>query len=303
MGVTMLPVAVSFLLIGVLAMSRTPGRVVFATQALAFGMVLSYLWASARWEQSSLYLRYLLPLLFLAALVRSYRRIRVPDRSPTTRQTLATLGINLALIVFMSGFNWFTYRGYATPNGTVDLASPLRDARYVVLHGGAGPFTNGHARVHPQDYALDIVGLNGLGRRSRIFADPAVLGSYVIFGATIYSPCSGVVTAAVDAFDDLAPPQTDTTHPAGNHVVIECKGIEVLLAHMLRTSVQVRVGDTVTPETALGRVGNTGNTSEPHLHIHAERGGRPGVILDGQGVPITIDTRFLVRGDVIPRRR
>jgi murein DD-endopeptidase MepM/ murein hydrolase activator NlpD len=82
-------------------------------------------------------------------------------------------------------------------------------------------------------------------------------------------------------------------------VLVECEGVEVVLAHIKQGSLRVEVGDSVTVETVLGQVGNTGNTSEPHLHIHAEQGGEPGVILDGKAVPITIDGRFLVRGDII----
>jgi murein DD-endopeptidase MepM/ murein hydrolase activator NlpD len=41
----------------------------------------------------------------------------------------------------------------------------------------------------------------------------------------------------------------------------------------------------------IGRVGNSGNTSEPHLHIHAER--------DGAGVPLRFDGRFPVRNDLV----
>jgi murein DD-endopeptidase MepM/ murein hydrolase activator NlpD len=73
----------------------------------------------------------------------------------------------------------------------------------------------------------------------------------------------------------------------------------VLLAHLQKDSVNVSAGDTVTTATLLGKVGNTGNTSEPHLHLHAERDGEPGEILDGTAVPITIDGRFLVRGSLI----
>ncbi|MBT8299443.1 MAG: M23 family metallopeptidase, partial [Maribacter sp.] len=64
-------------------------------------------------------------------------------------------------------------------------------------------------------------------------------------------------------------------------------------------SVLVKEGDSVTTNTEIGQVGNTGNTSEPHLHIHVERGGSPKTILNGKAVPFTIDDRFLIRGDVI----
>jgi len=216
--------------------------------------------------------------------------------------TLIGISTSILLIVFMSGFNWFSFRGYAVPEGTVDLSSPLRGGRYVVLHGGASPFTNGHFRVRPQNYALDILGLNVLGMRANILGDRSDLKSYSIFGTDLYSPCAGTVAVAVDEYEDLIPPATDPEHLAGNHVLIECEGIEVLLAHMKQGSLRVGVGDAVTVKTVLGQVGNTGNTSEPHLHLHAEQEGEPGVILDGKAVPITIEGRFLVRGDIIAER-
>ncbi|MEZ7171746.1 M23 family metallopeptidase [Sporosarcina sp. OR05] len=63
------------------------------------------------------------------------------------------------------------------------------------------------------------------------------------------------------------------------------------MAHMKEGSVAVAKGDTVTTGQLLGKVGNSGNTSEPHLHIHAE--------LDGKGVPLTFDGRFLVRNQLV----
>ena len=64
-------------------------------------------------------------------------------------------------------------------------------------------------------------------------------------------------------------------------------------------STNVKPGDKVTTSTLLGQIGNTGNTSEPHLHIHAEKGGEPNTILNGKGIPFTINATFLVRGDVL----
>ena len=68
-------------------------------------------------------------------------------------------------------------------------------------------------------------------------------------------------------------------------------------------SIKVEVGDIVTTNTILGQVGNTGNTSEPHLHIHVEKGGQPNTILNGKAVPFTINKQFLVRGDVLKSRK
>ena len=56
-----------------------------------------------------------------------------------------------------------------------------------------------------------------------------------------------------------------------------------------------RAGDRVATGDPLAQVGNTGNTGEPHLHIHAQLPGSRDVPLGGDPVPITIRGRYLVR--------
>jgi hypothetical protein len=297
--VAIFQIAVPLLLIGSLALIRKPSLGVWLLNLIAFGMVISFMWASARWDASSLYFRNALPVLFIIAAVVGFKRIRIPEKKPTRVSFLVGIVVNLALIVLMSGFNWFSFRGYLKPTGAVDLQSPLRENRVMVLNGGASPFTNAHFRLRAQGYALDILGLTQMGSSSNVFGDRSNLESYPIFDTKVFSPCEGVVSAVKDDFQDQRPPLTDEHNPAGNHVLIECKGVEVLLAHLKQGSVLVTIDDSVTVETELGRVGNTGNTSEPHLHIHAEDGGEPGVFLDGRSVPITINNRFLVRGNTI----
>ncbi len=294
---------VPLLLIGVLASQRQPSIFRWLLNTLAFGMVISYMWATARWDIISVYLRTIFPILLLIASVISYRRITKPASPLSKLQVVIGVGVSVLLIVFMSGLHWFTFQGYCAPEGTVDFTSPLKEGRYVVLHGGSSPFINAHFRVRPQNYALDILGLNNFGIRTDVFSARSDLQSYTIFGATVHSPCAGIVVAAVDEYEDLVPPATDPEHLAGNHVLIECDGVEVLLAHLKQGSVAVQIGDVVSSEAVIGKVGNTGNTSEPHLHIHAERGGEPGVILDGEAVPFTLDGQFLVRGDVITAKK
>lgn len=60
---------------------------------------------------------------------------------------------------------------------------------------------------------------------------------------------------------------------------------------MKKGSIVVAEGEEVKTGQLLGKVGNSGNTSEPHLHIHAEK--------DGKGIPITFNDRFLVRNNLV----
>ena len=296
-------IIVPLFLIGMIAFNRQPNILNWIFTILSFGSVILYMWATARWEMASIYFRPILPILYLAACVFSYRRIKKPETSPKKIVLIIGIGLHLILIVFFLGLNWFSFRGYITPENTIELASPFRNGKQIVIHGGASPFTNGHYHVKPQNYALDIVGLNNLGMRSSSMSGGSDLDDYVIYGEPVYSPLNGVVVAAVDLYDDQIPPKTDVEHLAGNHILIERDNIEVLLAHLKKGSIKVNVGDTVNINTQIGRVGNTGNTSEPHLHIHVEKEGKPNTILDGKSVAFTLNKQFLVRGDIIKSKK
>jgi len=292
-------IIVPILLIVLIAFNRQPNLLGWALTISSFGLVIAFMWATARWEIVGIYIRNVFPILYLIACVVGYKRIKKPIKAQSKLVFIIGIGINVVLIIFMSGLNWFTFRGYSAPADTIELVSPLRNKQYIVLHGGSSPFINGHYHVKPQNYALDIVGLGSFGMRSSSFAGGTDLNDYAIYGDTVYCPCDGTVAIAVDEFEDLSPPITDKENLAGNHILIECDGIEILLAHLRRGSVAVREGDKVTTNSILGQVGNTGNTSEPHLHMHVERGGEPKTILNGKAVPFTINNQFLVRGDII----
>lgn len=127
-------------------------------------------------------------------------------------------------------------------------------------------------------------------------ADPA---RYSIFGDTIFSPCTGAVADSRDGLPDLSPPARDEENVAGNYVALECGGAAVLLAHFRSGSIRVGTGDKVATGQPLGQVGNSGNTSEPHLHIHVERTPYGGEGSTRPGLPMRFDGRFLVRNSVV----
>jgi hypothetical protein len=183
----------------------------------------------------------------------------------------------------------------------VELRFPLKAGMYVVAQGGSHVLLNAHHPSREQRYALDVVKLNRLGLRAWGVL-PRTLERYAIYGDPVVAPCSGVVVAAVDGLPDQVPSLSarDTLHPAGNHVVLACtdhdRTIHVVLAHLKPGSVQVGAGDRIRAGAVLGRVGNSGNTTEPHLHLHAYDPGTH------RGVPVTFHGRFLVRNDGIRAR-
>lgn len=191
--------------------------------------------------------------------------------------------------------------GRALRQEGIEIAPPLESGVYFVGQGGGSSDVNHHFRNESQRFALDILRLNWLTMRAWGFF-PRQLGRYAIYGTQVLCPVDGVVTAAIDGLPDINPlAQRDFAHIEGNHIVIQCAGRTdafVGLAHLRAGSIQVRVGETVSIGRPLARVGNSGNTTEPHLHIHAKIGGEPDCMLDGQGVPLRIRGRFLMRNDL-----
>lgn len=71
----------------------------------------------------------------------------------------------------------------------------------------------------------------------------------------------------------------------GNHVILDLgEGTYAVYAHVQRGSLQVRAGDTVRAGQPIARVGNSGNTTEPHLHFHLMDGPDPD---SARGIPFT----------------
>lgn len=267
-------------------------------RALSTGAFLLFMFFAGRWDWLSIYLRYVLIGFWILAAVVSYRRVRSQPffRKAGAARWRDNQDVLFELLVY-GAILAYAASGRLYFEDPVRLTWPLRDGRYYVGQGGNNWLLNYHNSNRSQQYALDIHALNRLGLRAwGIY--PKDLERYTVFGRTVYSPCNGEVVESVDGLPDLIPPDADRENLAGNHVVIACQGSHVLLAHLQEGSVQVAVGDMVTTGQPLARVGNSGNTSEPHLHMHAVRAGSAD-ILDGDGMPMIFDGRFLVRNAVI----
>ncbi len=122
--------------------------------------------------------------------------------------------------------------------------------------------------------------------------------NYAIWEEPLYSPCNGTIRETRNDFPDLIPPQRDSQNPAGHHILIQCLRADILMAHLQCGSLMVQTGETVKVGQAIAKVGDSGNTSEPHLHIHARRENTGQALLEGEGIPITFDGRFLVRNSL-----
>ena len=192
----------------------------------------------------------------------------------------------------------------------IDLQFPLRDGVYYVAGGGSVELLNPHLMTltaerfrayRGQSYGVDLLKLGTFGMRASgwLPTDPA---RYVIYGDRVYAPCSGVVVQADDGAPDMAPPEPDRTRMPGNHVLLDCDGVHVLLAHLKAGTVRARPGEWIGAGAIIGLVGNSGNSNEPHLHVHAQRPAPAGhEALSGDPLPVRFDGRYLVRNNRVTR--
>lgn len=151
----------------------------------------------------------------------------------------------------------------------VILAAPFR-GEWLVLNGGRSSLINIHYRLANQRNALDIERIvNGQERTG----DRQKWASYPSWGETVYAPADGKIAKVVSDLDDNPVGQTDEENRAGNHVAIDMgNGRFVMMAHLQKGSVLVKEGGVVHAGQPIGKSGNSGNTSGPHLHLQVQSG-------------------------------
>ncbi|HEX7154157.1 MAG TPA: M23 family metallopeptidase [Thermoanaerobaculia bacterium] len=247
---------------------------------------------AAPWGWLGYGIRVLMLAFFIGSVISSWRR---KDAEPQKDNPFFIVG-RFALAVFFFNGLGHALAGWREPSGAIDMQFPLAEGVAIVGQGGSTMTLNYHNVDVSQRYALDVQRLNPLGMRAWGLL-PEEPKRYAIFGTPVVSPCDGTVLAAVDGLADNRVGQTDPKNLAGNHVVLRCGAATVYLAHFQKGSVAVKAGAPVKRGTPLARVGNSGNTTEPHLHIHAERGGTK--LGSAPGVPLTFGGRWLVRNSLV----
>ncbi|MCB2299317.1 peptidoglycan DD-metalloendopeptidase family protein [Clostridium tagluense] len=85
-----------------------------------------------------------------------------------------------------------------------------------------------------------------------------------------------------------------------NNIVIQSKGINIVIGHIQRHSIKVKVKDFVNEGQHIANIGNSGLTEFLHLHIQAMKVVE-GSIWSGEGIPILFDGKFLVKNTLITK--
>ena len=279
---------------------------------IAAAIAVAVVWTAALflvnwWEFTSIHLRWLWALLIGVGVVL---RLLSWGDWPVWRGLNWQLGLAAVLVAvgaWMLSIGLFGRRHDAFQ--AVALTFPLSGGRFLVTDGGDGktaPATNYHygfathrsAGVDASmRFATDIVEIGLLGGESKGFL-PGRNDAYRIWERAVLAPMTGEVVHVVSDVADNMAFGPFRPYGVGNHVVLRDGDVYLVVGHLRGGSVECEVGQRVSAGEVIGRVGNSGWTERPHIHMQAMRA-PDGDWWHGTPLAMTFRGRLLVRNDVL----
>lgn len=192
------------------------------------------------------------------------------------------------------------------PPAPLVLVFPLKARRYATA--GAPSNNSYHRRTinfldekfwTSQRFAVDFIGLDA-GNRYRQGRQNANV-DYFGYGDIVYSATAGEVVSVIDTIADNVPPDVPDIDPAalyrsgGNQLVVKvADGIYVYYGHLKMSSINLKTGDKIETGQPVGRLGNSGNSDAPQLHLQVMDGPDP---LRSNAIPWVFD-HFILQGKI-----
>ena len=180
-----------------------------------------------------------------------------------------------------------------------ELELPFEEDWYIAA-GGRNVIQNHHFVPHRhQRYALDIIQIvdghsfSGNGTSNE---------DYYCFGKRLYAPANGKIIALENSIEDNIPGHLNTEQDLGNYIIIDhLNGEYSFMVHFKKNSIIVSIGDNVLKGQEVGKVGNSGNSTEPHLHYHLQTTSdtSTGIGLPAQFLNYYADDIFIEKGEPI----
>jgi len=193
------------------------------------------------------------------------------------------------------------FRNYQTQTA---LHLPFAGEWYVYW-GGRCVAGNRHVVARDQRFAYDFLIL-ARGRAGQSYRGSGENNTdYYCFGQPIYAPAEGSVVKAENELPDNTPGEMNPKAVLGNCVILDhgCSEFS-FFAHFRCGTVVVRSGERVHRGQLLAQCGNSGNSSEPHLHYHLQNTPVP---FQGDGLPAffveyVADGKPVARGEPVARQ-
>lgn len=151
---------------------------------------------------------------------------------------------------------------------TDTYALPFDDS-WLVFWGGDTEQQNIHHSTISQRYAYDFIKVDKTGKFFK--TDGKTQEDYYSFGVAVKAPANGIVVEAVEGLRDNLPGELNSFNFLGNYIMIKHgTGAFSVLGHLQQGSVLVTAGQTVTTGQLLAKCGNSGYTTDPHIHYHVQ---------------------------------
>jgi hypothetical protein len=192
----------------------------------------------------------------------------------------------------------------------VAMISPPLRGEWVAVNGPSN--VSGHRRLvlglggqvaSGQRFGIDFLQVDSTGSSSRPGADRLKNDSYYAYGSDILAVADGIVVETKDSIPENVPGATSRAVPinletvGGNHLIVDVgQSHYAFYAHVQPGSLRVKVGDRVKRGQVLASLGNSGNSTEPHLHFHMVDGIASGsTTLGAEGIPYAADFELVGR--------
>jgi murein DD-endopeptidase MepM/ murein hydrolase activator NlpD len=151
---------------------------------------------------------------------------------------------------------------------TTPLILPFK-GEWTVFWGGNTKELNYHVQSKAQKNAFDFVIKDEEGKSFK--TDGKTNEDYYALGKEVIAPCDGDIVLVVDGIKDNKPGELNPMYAPGNSVILKTENNEYLFfAHFKQHTIKVKQGQKVKQGELLGLCGNSGNSSEPHIHFHIQ---------------------------------
>lgn len=185
----------------------------------------------------------------------------------------------------------FCYNYFVDYKTKTKLILPFKGV-WVVGNGGRSPKTNNHqdpdgGGPKDQKFAYDFISVH-------VKNEGKNLEDYEAFGAEVICLGNGIISEVLNSRADVLIGETDENVVTGNMILIDHKkGEWSLICHLKQNSIKVKIGDRVKQGDVIGLCGNSGNTTEPHVHYQLQDGP---FIHKATGLPAQF-ARIIVNGE------
>ena len=205
--------------------------------------------------------------------IKKIRFVRLQSASALYETTFdkAVLGMTITLNP-KNEIAGLLFKPYTEAKEIVRNATKMKlpfKGEWSVTWGGDTKEQNYHVESVAQKNAFDILIKDEQGSTHK--GSGEFNEDYYAFGKELYAPCDGEVVLVVDGVKDNIPGVLNPIYIPGNTVIIKtATGEYAFFAHFKQHSIVVKQGQKVTTGALLGLCGNSGNSSEPHLHFHLQ---------------------------------